>query len=1080
MQTKGSIGNLINRYKAVLNKCRLMNAFGSLTVAAVLTLSGAGAAMGTEYYKQAPDRFDVVVDQPNRYNYSDVPSGTNVLISGRNTASGAETSSAVTGSAGTTRYNNGNIWVTDGFAEAMGGLYGSQHTLVNQGNIYVNGAGPGASKAMGANPGGTIVNGQTGVIAVLKGSGMTDNSGSTGKSMINDGIIAVEDGEGVGIFYRKEAVNGEVTNNGSILVSNGGTGVLITSDRNEASYGGKVFTNTGVIKADDGSTAILVVDTDGATVELVDESRVEGLISLQGTNNRLVLGGVGADGRENLHVRGAFSGSIAESSVAFTEDSDIRLDHVFSIDKNSEVFMPGVSLARGERTDADSSILFHRGSLTLNGGLAEGSASIGRLSVTGGNVVIDGAELSGNRYHTEKNYPGAAAVAAVMEEGRSLAVKNSTFRDNRVDAADENLSGISGGALSVTGKGGIVRVENSVFQNNAGRNGGALYNGENSLTIQDSTFTGNTADHAGGALYNAEGGNITFSGVNVFTGNLAAGTAGDIHNKGSIVVADGRTFLNGGYSQEGSASVSVRPGATLAIAMPDTGGITVKEDEAMLALGEPLELSAGSLTVGTVTARNNATVTFGSDSVLVVNGKSASQGAMIRSADGGAVAVNKGSTLYIANAQAGETYAITEGLATEPGEYWDKAALLGNRLTEAEISLDGGKLLVTVSAKDAAIALPGAVPTNAMNAMIGERLNDVDSPFMGIRFLSRATDETFLKPESLAVATVNEVSRAAVTAGVQNTALRLAGAGAEQIARQLSLSFSPGDNSMTQDGLNVWAAPMYGNTRTHGMAVSGASVRGNYGGLALGADTKAGEILGGSVRVGASVHGGGGKSDTRGTATGTTNSYNFGGVSLYAGWNLDNLNIVGSVGYAAADHDVKMNLPASLGMGRADANVNTDVFLADLRAEYLISTPVADILPHAGVRYTALCTESHNVTVGGRLLNRAEDDTQHIVEFPVGITAAKSFDIAGWIMKPQADVSVIPAVGDRKNTTKVSYAGINAVDGVSTRIMDSTSFSGMVGLQAEKGSLALGLNYGVQASRHETDQRVNMGVSWKF
>ncbi len=382
--------------------------------------------------------------------------------------------------------------------------------------------------------------------------------------------------------------------------------------------------------------------------------------------------------------------------------------------------------------------------------------------------------------------------------------------------------------------------------------------------------------------------------------------------------------------------------------------------------------------------------------------------------------------------------------------------------------------------KDAAQALPGVIPARAMNAMISGNRNDTEASSMGIRFLSRATEPGFLASDSLAVATVNEVSRAAVTAGVQNTALRLAGAGAEQIARQLSLSFSPGDNSMTQDGLNVWAAPMYGNTRTHGMAVSGASVRGNYGGLALGADTKAGEILGGSVRVGASVHGGGGKSDTRGTATSTTNSYNFGGVSLYAGWNIDNLNIVGSAGYAAADHDVKMNLPASLGMGRADANVNTDAFLAELRAEYLISTPVADILPHAGVRYTALCTESHNVTVGGRLLNRAGADTQHIVEFPVGVTAAKSFDIAGWNMRPQADVSVIPAAGDRKNTTKVSYAGINAVDGVSTRIMDSTSFSGMVGLQAEKGSLALGLNYGVQASRHETDQRVNMGVSWKF
>ncbi len=58
--------------------------------------------------------------------------------------------------------------------------------------------------------------------------------------------------------------------------------------------------------------------------------------------------------------------------------------------------------------------------------------------------------------------------------------------------------------------------------------------------------------------------------------------------------------------------------------------------------------------------------------------------------------------------------------------------------------------------------------------------------------------------------------------------------------------------------------------------------------------------------------------------------------------------------------------------------------------------------------------------------------------------------------------------------------GINAVDGVNTRIMDSTSWSGMVGVQAEKGNFALGLNYGIQASSHETDQNVNVGFSWKF
>ena len=48
MLTKGAIGNLINRYRAVLEKCRLMNVFGSLAVASMLVMGGAGVAMGDE------------------------------------------------------------------------------------------------------------------------------------------------------------------------------------------------------------------------------------------------------------------------------------------------------------------------------------------------------------------------------------------------------------------------------------------------------------------------------------------------------------------------------------------------------------------------------------------------------------------------------------------------------------------------------------------------------------------------------------------------------------------------------------------------------------------------------------------------------------------------------------------------------------------------------------------------------------------------------------------------------------------------------------------------------------------------
>ena len=55
MLTKGAIGNLVNRYRAVLTKCNLINTFGSLAVASMLVLGGAGVAGAATYGPNVKD-----------------------------------------------------------------------------------------------------------------------------------------------------------------------------------------------------------------------------------------------------------------------------------------------------------------------------------------------------------------------------------------------------------------------------------------------------------------------------------------------------------------------------------------------------------------------------------------------------------------------------------------------------------------------------------------------------------------------------------------------------------------------------------------------------------------------------------------------------------------------------------------------------------------------------------------------------------------------------------------------------------------------------------------------------------------
>ena len=818
--------------------------------------------------------------------------------------------------------------------------------------------------------------------------------------------------------------------------------------------------------------------TDNATINLKgDKSRVDGLISLQGTNNNLVMDSMGSKGAENLYVKGTFAGSISNhSNVVFTDKSAIALDDSLSVDETSSATLANVTLARGQNAPDKALVSVTGDGVTLNGGTSTGgTASMKRAVIGKDNVTISGAKAAGHQFSS-----GAGGVVhADLTDGRSLTIKDSRFSDNLVT----EKSGTAGGAALFVRGNAPVTMSNVEFSNNAvnaeGSRGGAIYNDGAHISITNGVFKDNRAVASGGALHNAADASVVFSGTNVFSGNQAAGAANDVHNAGSVTVAGGVTRFDGGYSQAGAnSSLTVNTGATLAVALPDSGGMTASSSEALLALGKPLNLGGGSLRVGDVNARSASSVMFGKNSLLVVDGLAAQSGPMLTGS--GSLAVDEGSKLYIANAQTGESYAVTSGLSVADGDYWKSANLLAGRLIEAEISADGGTIIVHTEAQDAARALPGVIPARGLNAMMEANKNDTESPSAGLRFLSRAMDETYMPGDAAAVAVVNEVSRAAVTAGVQNTALRLADASVDQIARHLSLSFADAGSAMDESGITLWATPLYGNTYTHGMSVSGTSVRGNYGGLALGADKKVGEVLGGAVRAGLAVNGGGGKSETRGTASSASNSYGFGGVNLYAGWNPGNLNVTASAGWSIGTHDLTLNLPSSMYMGPLNADVDTTAFVADLRGEYRISTSVADITPHAGVRYTSLATDSHKVRTNGSTVNSVASDRQDIVQFPVGVTLSRSVDVSGWNVTPLLDVSVIPAAGDKHSTTKVSYAGTHVADSVNTRIMDSTSWAGTVGVQAEKGNFALGLNYGMQASKHESDQSVNVGISWKF
>ena len=212
----------------------------SITTATVVGFLIAGTVAFGGLIPDLPTGNEVItIDQPNIYYITksgNDADGKEIVINGKNTGKGDPTSNVFSAQSDVILTNKAAIWVTDdgvkGYAQAMGASNASG-TVINEGIIYVDGTDIGFSAAEDRIKGIGIDAGEAynrGTIIVNDGSAMTDNSGSSKKTMINDtdGTITVE-GKGVGLYYRMEANKGLVENKGTINVTGAGIGVLVTN-----------------------------------------------------------------------------------------------------------------------------------------------------------------------------------------------------------------------------------------------------------------------------------------------------------------------------------------------------------------------------------------------------------------------------------------------------------------------------------------------------------------------------------------------------------------------------------------------------------------------------------------------------------------------------------------------------------------------------------------------------------------------------------------------------------------------------------------------------------------------------------
>ena len=153
--------------------------------------------------------------------------------------------------------------------------------------------------------------------------------------------------------------------------------------------------------------------------------------------------------------------------------------------------LDGKLLDRIMTVSLDSESIVTLANLTFINGKLDWSNGAG-LYISGGTVALINC--------TFKDNIGGLALSgeggALYSKNCKLRVLNSVFDHNQFERKDKTV--LYGGAIGATGSGFCI-IYNSVFKNNVGGQGGAIWS-DTSLTVHGCNFTNNTAKYYGGAI----------------------------------------------------------------------------------------------------------------------------------------------------------------------------------------------------------------------------------------------------------------------------------------------------------------------------------------------------------------------------------------------------------------------------------------------------------------------------------------------------------------------------------------------------------------------------------------------------
>ena len=313
---------------------------------------------------------------------------------------------------------------------------------------------------------------------------------------------------------------------------------------------------------------------------------------------------------------------------------------------------------------------------------------------------------------------------------------------------------------------------------------------------------------------------------------------------------------------------------------------------------------------------------------------------------------------------------------------------------------------------------------------------------------------------------VDTITRLGAYSGVAHSAIAAGNVTTNAVAARFAIGSSPVDFIAAQNNMggSAFVAPMMNQFESDGFDSEGVS----YGvdvdttGVAFGGDFEFTPQL----RAGVLFNIGSGDAKGKGQASTASSDFDFYGLSVYAGYNVDRFAVVADVSYTKIDNEVKAFITDET--IKADSNA-TNMSLG-VNAQYTFDFNQMAVTPHMGLRYSMIEADDYSITDAGSF----SSDKMSVISVPVGVTIAQAYASENWIVTPYADFTVTGNFGDNSYKGSFKWANVaNLTTDTDTEVMDNFSYGLTLGINGETGNLGMsaGLNY---TSSSNTD---NLGFS---